>query len=161
VPSSTIETITPLVEVGPVGTAGAATENRCRQGHKERPVTHQEETPVTTSPAQETRDYRFLIGLIAGAALGVGLGMLFAPRAAVEFRGRLASSAKSLGKTASDRYEQASARVSAAAKEYKGRGQAIRDNLAEAVVRGAQKVERYATEAKTEHDPKAREHGTP
>ena len=104
---------------------------------------------MTTSPAQETRDYRFLMGLIAGAVLGAGLGMLFAPRAAVEFRGRLANSARSLGKTASDRYQQASARVNAAAKEDKGKGQAIRDNLAGAVVRGAQKVERYAAEAKT------------
>jgi gas vesicle protein len=116
---------------------------------------------VTTSPAQKTRDYRFLIGLITGGVLGAGLGILLAPRAAVEFRGRLASSAKTFGKTASERYQQASARVSAAAKEYKGKGQAIRDNLADSVVRGAQKVERYATEAKTEHDPKAREPGTP
>jgi len=105
---------------------------------------------VTTSPAQETRDYRFLMGLLAGAVLGAGLGMLLAPQAAVELRRRLAGSAKSLGKTASERYQQASARVGAAAKEVTSKGQAIRDSLAETVVRGAQKVERYATEAKTD-----------
>jgi hypothetical protein len=40
--------------------------------------------------------------------------------------------------------------VGAAAKEVTSKGQAIRDSLAETVVRGAQKVERYATEAKTD-----------
>jgi gas vesicle protein len=117
--------------------------------------------PVTTSPARETRDRGFLMGLIAGALLGAGLGMLLAPRAAVELRKRLAGSAKSLGKTTSQRYQQASARVSAAAKEYTSKGQTIRDSLAETVVRGAQRVERYASEAKTDHGQKAPEHSTP
>jgi gas vesicle protein len=71
---------------------------------------------VTTSPAEETQGHRFLMGLIAGAAAGAGLGMLLAPRAAVELRKRLAGSAKSLGTTVSERYEQASVRVGAAAK---------------------------------------------
>jgi gas vesicle protein len=106
--------------------------------------------PVTTSPAEETRDHRFLIGLIAGAVLGAGLGMLFAPRAAVELRRRLAGSAKSLGETASERYQRASASVGAAAKEVTNKGRAVRDSLADTVVRGAQKVERYATEAKSD-----------
>ena len=105
---------------------------------------------MTNSPSEESRDHRFLIGLIAGAVLGAGLGMLFAPQAAVELRRRLADSAKSLGETASERYQQASARVGAAAKEATNKGRAIRDNLADSVVRGAQKVEQYATAAKTD-----------
>ncbi len=109
---------------------------------------------METSPAPETRDHRFLMGLISGAALGVGLGMLLAPRAAMEVRGRIAGTAKSLGKTASERYQQASARVGATAKEVTSRGQAMRDSLAETVVRGAQTVERYATDAKTDHEQK-------
>jgi hypothetical protein len=76
--------------------------------------------------------------------------MLLAPQAAVELRRWLAGSAKSLGKTASERYQQASAQVGAATKEVTSKGQAIRDSLAETVVRGAKKVERYATEAKTD-----------
>jgi gas vesicle protein len=90
------------------------------------------------------------MGLIAGAVLGAGLGMLLAPQAAAEIRRRLAGSAKSLGKSASERYQQASAQVGAATKEVTSKGQAIRDSLAETVVRGAKKVERYATEAKTD-----------
>ncbi|MBE3123608.1 MAG: YtxH domain-containing protein [Planctomycetes bacterium] len=116
---------------------------------------------MTTSPVQETRDHRFLMGLIAGAVLGAGLGLLLAPRAAVELRRRLAGSAKSLGNTASERYQQASARVDAAAKEVTSKGQAIRDSLADTVVRGAQKVERYATEAKTDRGHKAPEPSAP
>lgn len=116
---------------------------------------------METSPAQETRDYRFLMGLISGTVLGVGLGMLVAPRSAMELRGRIAGSAKSLGKTAAEGYQQASARVGAAAKEVASRGQAIRDSLAETVVRGAQTVERYATEAKTDRGQKASEPSAP
>jgi gas vesicle protein len=103
-----------------------------------------------TSPAEETRDHRFLLGMIAGAAIGVGLGMLFAPRAAVDLRRRLADSAKSLGTAASERYQQASDRVGAAAQEATSKGRAIRDSLADTVVRGAQKVERYAAQSKTD-----------
>lgn len=121
----------------------------------------QEGMPVAASPAQETRDRGFLMGLIAGALLGAGLGMLLAPRAVVDLRERLAGSAKNLGKTASRRYQQASARVGAAAKEYTSKGQTIRDSLAGTVVRGAQRVERYASQAKTDHGQKAPEHSTP
>jgi len=116
---------------------------------------------VTTSPAPETRDYRFLLGLLAGAAIGAGLGMLLAPRAAVELRGRLVDSAKGLGATAAKRYQQATARAAAVAKDYVDKGQAIRDGLADSVVRGAQRVERFATEAKTRRDDKAPEYSAP
>ncbi|MGE5361401.1 MAG: YtxH domain-containing protein [Bacteroidales bacterium] len=115
---------------------------------------------MTTSPAEESPDHRFLMGLIAGAVFGAGLGMLFAPQAAVELRRRVAGSAKRLQKTAADKYQQASARVDAAAQEYKSKGQAIRDSVAETVVRGAQRVERFATEAKTDREHKAPEHST-
>jgi len=113
---------------------------------------------VTTSPAQDSGDHRFLMGLIAGTVLGAGLGMLLAPRSVVEYRTRLAGSAKSLGRTASGRYQQASARVSAAAREVTSKGQALRDSLAETVVRGAQTVERYAQEAKTDRGREAPGH---
>ena len=106
---------------------------------------------MTTSPSQDTRDHRVLIGFIAGAVLGAGLGMLLAPRGAVELRGRLAGSAKKLGKTVSGRHKEASARVGAAAKEYASKAQEIRDGLADTVVRSAERVERYATETKTDH----------
>lgn len=110
---------------------------------------------MTTSPPQDSGDHRFLMGLLAGTVLGAGLGMLLAPRSVAEYRTRLAGSAKSLGETAADRFQRASAQVTTAAKEVTAKGQALRDSLAETVVRGAQTVERLATEAKTDRGPEA------
>src|SRR5512135_495771 len=84
---------------------------------------------VTNLQEQKTGDHRFLLGLLAGGVIGAGLGMFFAPRAARELRARLSGSAKSLGKAASERYDQVSARVGAVAQDYTTRGQALRDGL--------------------------------
>lgn len=47
--------------------------------------------PATTDsmpnvPANRERNCSFVMGLIAGSVVGVGLGMLFAPRAVLEMR---------------------------------------------------------------------------
>ena len=57
----------------------------------------------------------FLFGLLAGAALGAGLGLLFAPKKGRELRGQLADSASSVGRAASDRYHKVAGAVSAIA----------------------------------------------
>ena len=97
------------------------------------------------------RNYGFVMGLIAGGVVGAGLGMLFAPRAVLEVRKRAADSARNLGTAASDRYHQASTRVNEVVDAITKKGQGLRDDLSDAVVRGAQDVERYATDAKTGH----------
>jgi gas vesicle protein len=76
----------------------------------------------------DRRDYRFLIGLMAGTVVGAGLTMWLAPHAASELRARVANSAKTLGKRASD----------------------IRDEVAGAVASGAHEVERFAKAAKAD-----------
>jgi gas vesicle protein len=86
---------------------------------------------MTNPDAQEHRDHRFLIGLISGSVLGVG-AMVFGPRWIAELRKQAADSARTLGRKA----------------------QGVRDDLCDAVAHGAQEVERYATEAKT--DPAAK-----
>lgn len=83
---------------------------------------------MTTVDAQEHQDHDFLIGLIAGSVLGVG-AMVFGPRLISGLRDQVADSARSVGR--------------------KARG--LRDDVCEAVAQGAQEVERYATEAKTDH----------
>ena len=113
-------------------------------------------TPATTESTPDVhenrhRNYSFVMGLIAGSVVGVGLGMLFAPRAVLDLRRRAAGSAKDLGRAASDRYHQASARVGDAVDEITRKGQELRDDLSDAVVRGAKGVERFATNAKTGH----------
>ena len=97
--------------------------------------------------AREQGDYRFAIGLVMGAAVGVGLMIWLAPRVAAEVRQRMNDSAKSLRHQASEQYEQASTRVGEAVDELTRKGQGVRDDVADAVARGAHKVERYATAA--------------
>jgi len=99
--------------------------------------------PMTNADAQGHRDHRFLIGLITGSVLGVG-AMVFGPRVISALREQVADSAKSLGRKA----------------------QGVRDDVCDVVAHGAQEVERYATEAKTEHAARtgthsAAHHGTP
>ena len=53
----------------------------------------------------------FMMGLIAGAVLGVGLGMLLAPRAGSELRGQLGDTASKLRDRAAEGYTAASGRV--------------------------------------------------
>jgi gas vesicle protein len=98
---------------------------------------------------QERRDYGFVIGLLTGTVVGAGLMMWLAPRTASEVRQRMADSARNLGKRASEQYQQASTRVGDAVDELTRKGQGVRDDVAEAVIRGAHEVERYATAAKS------------
>jgi gas vesicle protein len=90
---------------------------------------------------QERRNYGFAIGLLAGTFVGAGLAILFAPRIS-ELQEQLTESARSLGR-------QARARVGETVYDLTRRGQDARDNVADAVARGAHEVERFATAAKT------------
>jgi gas vesicle protein len=105
---------------------------------------------------QERRDNGFVLGLLTGTIVGAGLMLWLAPRMASELRQRMADSAKSLGKRASDEYQQASTRVGDVVDELTRKGQGIRDDIAEVVVRGAQEVERRATAAKSGSGPFSR-----
>lgn len=98
------------------------------------------------TPTQEPRDYRFVIGLLAGTVVGAGLAMWLAPRSASELRERLTNSARSLGRRAADRYQEASTRVGEAVDELTRKGQGVRDDVADAVAHGAHEVERSARE---------------
>jgi gas vesicle protein len=60
----------------------------------------------------------FVIGLLTGAFLGAGLGMLLAPKAGSQLRNQLSDQAGSLGHKAADQYE----RVTGKAREWADRG---------------------------------------
>jgi gas vesicle protein len=107
---------------------------------------------------QETqgRDYRFLIGLAMGGLAGAGLAMWLAPRAAAEIKARAVNSAKDFGDAVSDRYRGARRRVTETADDLARKGQGLRDDACDTVVRAAQEVEagarnvqHFATDAKT------------
>jgi gas vesicle protein len=98
----------------------------------------------------QERPYGFVIGLLTGTFIGAGLAMWFLPRSASELRHRMSDSARSLGQRASDRYQKASTRTVEALDELARKGQGVRDDVADAVARGAHEVERLATAAKTD-----------
>jgi gas vesicle protein len=102
---------------------------------------------VTNTHAQNTRDRGFFIGVITGGMIGAGLAMYFAPRAASEVRKRMSDSARNVGDAAAEQYQRASARVSDAVGEMTRKGQAVRDDMADTVARGAHEVELFATTA--------------
>ena len=91
----------------------------------------------------------FLIGLIAGTAIGAGLALAFTPRAGSELRQRIRKSASDLSDAATHGYQEVGTRIVGIVDGVTARGQAVRDEVADAVGRGAREVEQYAMAAKT------------
>ena len=85
------------------------------------------------SPTQEQPGYGFVMGLLTGTCVGVGLALWFAPRSAGELRGRMTETATRVGQRASEWYERATLRVGKAVDEVTGKGQDARDDVAQAV----------------------------
>jgi gas vesicle protein len=90
-----------------------------------------------------------LFGLIAGGAIGAGLALAFAPRLASELRQRARKSAADLHRAASGGYQDIGARITGVVDGVTATGQAVRDDVADAVARGAREVEQYAMASKT------------
>jgi gas vesicle protein len=110
---------------------------------------------MNTRP-QEHANRDFLMGLIAGGAIGAGLALLFAPPLASKLRRRVTGSATGLGHLASRRYQDVTTRVAGVVDAVTTRGQAVRDDVADAVGRGAREVEQFAIASKTGHTPNDR-----
>jgi gas vesicle protein len=53
----------------------------------------------------------FVAGMLAGVTVGLGLGMLFAPRAGADIRRTIAGQASDLKQATADTYKQASSKV--------------------------------------------------
>src|SRR5690242_1578442 len=84
----------------------------------------------------------FAAGLIAGAAIGVGLGLLFAPKSGAALRRDVARRARDLQDAASDQYE----RASDTAGEWASRGRDAADRAKSAVATGIREARRYAND---------------
>lgn len=98
---------------------------------------------------QESSDYKFVLGVMAGSLLGAGLAMWFAPRGS-EIRQQLTGAATRVGERASEQFQDVSARVGEAVDELAQKGREVRDGLAASVARGAHDVERRATAVRTD-----------
>jgi gas vesicle protein len=85
----------------------------------------------------------FMMGLLTGAVLGAGIGMLLAPKAGTELRGNLGDQARNLGNMASEQYR----RASQTAGGWAERGREFVDKAKDAVQRGAEEARTYASNA--------------
>jgi len=74
----------------------------------------------------------FILGLLAGAVIGTGLGLLFAPKAGSALRSDLSSSASDLAASASRQYK----RASDAASQYAEKGREMYTKGRDAMNRG-------------------------
>ena len=81
----------------------------------------------------------FIIGLLTGAAMGIGIGMLLAPKAGADLRGELSEQARTFGTKASERYQRASETATGLAE----RGREIASQAREAVNLGAEEVRSF------------------
>jgi gas vesicle protein len=99
---------------------------------------------------QDHRDYGFVIGLMAGTFIGAGLMIWLNPRVGSELRERVAGSAKELSQRASERYQEVTTRVDEAVDELAKKGKRVRNDVADAVARGAHEVERRAMAVKAD-----------
>ena len=96
----------------------------------------------------------FVVGLLAGAALGVGLGMLFAPKSGSALRSQLSTHAGSLANQARRGYRRAANDMQEwteqgkqAAGDLTDRGKDLYGEAREAVSRGAEEAQKYVRDA--------------
>ena len=75
----------------------------------------------------------FITGLFAGAVIGTGIGLLFAPRKGSELRAELSDAATNVSKT-----------VSKAADDYVQRGRQVYDRARDVASRAGDEIDRVA-----------------
>jgi gas vesicle protein len=82
----------------------------------------------------------FIMGLLAGVALGAGLGMLLAPKPGTELRGQLGEQARTFGNKAGEQYRRAGETAS----QWAERGREMMNQARSAMERGAEEARGYA-----------------
>lgn len=92
------------------------------------------------------------VGFLAGSVVGAGLGLFFAPRLSA-LGHQTADSLQRMGAAATDRYHEAGGRLGAVVDDVTAKGQDLRDQVSDAVIRGAKDVERFAENAKSGRGP--------
>ena len=84
---------------------------------------------MTNTEPQGTSNRDLLIGLVVGGVVGTALALYFAPRLKAELSAQLTDSARRVGRTAVDRFDQVSTRVGNAMDEVAKTAQAVRDRV--------------------------------
>ena len=86
-----------------------------------------------------TSGVAFALGLLAGAAIGVGLGLLFAPKEGAALRRDIAKRSRDLRDDAGEQIE----RVTEAADDLVGRGRDVAQRARNAVSSGIREARRF------------------
>jgi gas vesicle protein len=96
----------------------------------------------------------FMMGLLTGTVVGVGLGMLFAPKAGYELRDQLSDDAGALADQAQEGYRRATENAGQwaekgkqAAGEWAERGKGLYGKAREAVSRSADEAQQHVRDA--------------
>jgi gas vesicle protein len=96
----------------------------------------------------------FMMGLLTGTIVGVGLGMLLAPKAGSELRNQLSDQAGALAKQAQEGYRRATEgagqwaeKGKQVAGEWADRGKDVYGKASEAVSRGAEQARQHVRDA--------------
>lgn len=82
----------------------------------------------------------FVMGLITGAVLGAGIGMLLAPKAGADLRGQIGEQARNLGNMASEQYRKATEQAGGWAEK----GREFATQAKDVVSRGVDEARGYA-----------------
>ena len=85
----------------------------------------------------------FALGLLAGAAIGVGLGLLFAPKEGAALRRDIAKRARDLRDDAGQQIDRQIDRVTEAADDLVERGRDVAQRARSAVSSGIREARRY------------------
>jgi len=102
------------------------------------------------TPAQNGTSNHFFLGLLTGSVIGAAVAVALAPRLSGELRQRFTGAIADVSEAASNGYRDASSRIVSKVDEVAARGQAVRDDVADVVVRGARTVEQFAAAAKSD-----------
>lgn len=104
------------------------------------------DAPRTSSDTSRCDGGRFLLGVVAGAAVGAGLAILFAPQSGQESREDIRNAGESLRDRTSETYEDARAAVEEWIAEARSKVDEARSRLDGAVEAGRLAAERKRAE---------------
>ena len=95
-----------------------------------------------TNDAARHSGLSFGLGILAGAAIGVGLGLLFAPKSGAALRREISRRARDIQDDATTQYE----RATEAAGDLADRGRDVAQRARTAVNTGIREARRYAND---------------
>ena len=91
----------------------------------------------------DSSGWAFMFGLLAGTAVGVGLGLLLAPKSGEELRGELGARTRELKNKAAEQYRKAGDHAG----DWAAKGRDLADRVRDAAARGVAEAKGYTEEA--------------